>query len=60
MGKEKEQISFMEMAIKSSTQDGFDEIVRIYQKYYLHNDIIDVNGTNDGGCDIKIYKNKMN
>ena len=54
----KEQISFLKRAIESLTQEAFDEAVQIFQKYYLKNEIIDVNGTNDGGCDIKIYKNK--
>ena len=58
MAKKKEQISFLQRAIEGLTQDGFDEAVRIFQKYYLKNEIVDVNGTNDGGCDIKIYENK--
>lgn len=58
MAKKKEQTSFLQKAIEGLTADGFDEAVYIFQKYYLKNEIIDVNGTNDGGCDIKIYKNK--
>ncbi len=58
MAKKKEQTSFLQRAIEGLSQDGFDEAVRIFQKYYLKNEIVDVNGTNDGGCDIKIYENK--
>lgn len=58
MAKVKEQTSFLKKALESLTQEGFDEAVRIFQKYWLKNEIVDVNGTNDGGCDIKIYKSK--
>ena len=58
MAKVKEQTSFLKRALESLTQEGFDEAVRIFQKYYLKNEIVDVNGPGDGGCDIKIYKNK--
>ena len=58
MAKVKEQTSFLKRALESLTQEGFDEAVRIFQKYWLKNEIVDVNGTNDGGCDIKIYKSK--
>ena len=58
MAKKKEQTSFLQRAIEGLSQDGFDEAVRIFQKYYLKNEVVDVNGTNDGGCDLKLYKNK--
>ena len=58
MAKVKEQTSFLKKALESLTQEGFDEAVRIFQKYWLKNEIVDVNGTNDGGCDIKIYKSR--
>lgn len=58
MAKKKEQTSFLQRAIEGLSQEGFDEAVSIFQKYYLKNEIVDVNGTNDGGCDIKIYQNK--
>lgn len=58
MAKKKEQTAFLQRAIEGLSPDGFDEAVRIFQKYYLMHEVVDVNGTNDGGCDIKIYKNK--
>lgn len=58
MAKRKEQVSFLQRAIEGLSQTGFDEVVGIFQNHYLKNEIVDVNGTNDGGCDIKIYKNK--
>lgn len=58
MAKKSEQASFLQRAIEGLTQDGFDEVVRIFQKYYLKHEIINVNGPNDGGCDIKIFHNK--
>ncbi|MCQ2272276.1 MAG: hypothetical protein MJZ72_05760 [Bacteroidales bacterium] len=57
MKKKKEQTSFLQRAIEGLSQEGFDEAVSIFQKYYLKNEIVNVNGTNDGGCDIKIYQN---
>lgn len=58
MAKNKEQTTFLQRAIEGLSPDGFDEAVRIFQKHYLMHEIVDVNGTNDGGCDIKIFKNK--
>lgn len=58
MAKAKAQVSFLEKTINSLSPEEFDIAVQIFQKYYLKNEAINVNGPNDGGCDIKIFQNK--
>lgn len=50
--------NFLRTALLSLTEDQFDEVVRIFQEKYLHNTVVFVNGTNDYGKDLVIYKNK--
>ena len=49
---------FIKSAITSMTKEEFDELVRLFQSEYWKNELVNVDGTNDGGCDIKTYKNK--
>ena len=59
MFKQKTVRNFLLEAIKGLSKEDFDELVRIFQLSYLRNsEAVIVDGTNDGGCDIKIYQNK--
>ena len=59
MAQQKAVRSFILEAIKGLKSDEFSELVCIFQTSYLHNDeAINVDGANDGGCDIKIFQNK--
>lgn len=59
MAQQKSVRMFLLEAIKSLSKEDFDELVRIFQRSYLHNDeVVFVDGANDGGCDIKIFENK--
>ena len=49
---------FLQSVITSLNKEEFDELVRIFQNEYWKNEMVNVDGTNDGGCDIKIFKNK--
>ena len=60
MAKKKEQTSFLQRAIEGLSQDGFDEAVRIFQKYYLKNEIVDVNGTTTVDATLKYTRTKEN
>ena len=47
------------VTLDSMSKEEFDELVRIFQLSYLHNnEVVIVDGTNDGGCDLKVYQNK--
>ena len=60
MAQQKKTRNFLQEAIKGLSKEEFDELVRKFQLSYLHYDeIVFVDGTNDGGCDIKIFRNKM-
>lgn len=50
--------SFVETALCSLDKNQFDEVVRIFQEQYLHNTVVNVDGTNDYGRDLVIYQNK--
>lgn len=50
--------NFLETAIRSLSKEDFDEAVMIFQKHYLHNEVVNVDGCNDGGSDIKIYQGR--
>lgn len=59
MAQQKAVRSFILEAIKGLKSDEFSELVGIFQTSYLHNDeAINVDGANDGGCDIKVFQNK--
>lgn len=59
MAQQKVVRSFILEAIKGLKSDEFSELVCIFQTSYLHNDeAINVDGANDGGCDIKVFQNK--
>lgn len=59
MAQQKAKRNFILEAIKGLKPDEFNELVCIFQTSYLHNnEAIDVDGANDGGCDIKIFKSK--
>lgn len=59
MAQKKAVRSFMKEAIKGLNPDDFSELVCIFQTSYLHNhEVVNVDGANDGGCDIKIFQNK--
>ncbi len=50
---------FLIEAIKGLSKENFDELVRIFQSSYWQNmELVFVDGTNDGGTDIKIFKDK--
>ena len=51
--------NFVQEAIKGLSPSDFSEFIRIFQlNYWKYEEVIDVDGSNDGGCDIKVYKNK--
>ena len=59
MAQQKAVRSFILEAIKGLKSDEFNELVCIFQTSYLHNnEAINVDGANDGGCDIKVFQNK--
>ncbi len=59
MAQQKAIRSFLLEAIKGLKPEEFSEMICIFQTSYLHNsEAINVDGTNDGGCDIKIFQNK--
>lgn len=59
MNKQKPVRDFLLSCIKALSKENFDEAVRIFLLNYLKcEECINVDGTNDGGCDIKIFQNK--
>lgn len=53
------KVGFIKNAINSLSQEQFNTLVRIFQESYWEcTDIVGVDGSGDGGCDIKIYVNK--
>lgn len=50
--------NFLETALKSLSEEEFGKAIEIFQTHYLKNQIVVVDGHNDGGCDIKIFKNR--
>ena len=59
MAQQKAVRNFLLEAIKGLSKEEFDELVRIFQLSYLHNsEVVIVDGTNDGGCDVKVFQNK--
>ena len=59
MARNKITRSFLQSAIQGLSKEEFDELVRIFQLSYLHNEeSVFVDGANDGGCDLKLFKNQ--
>ena len=53
------KVGFVKTAINSLSQEQFNELVRIFQEtYWERNEIVGVDGSGDGGCDIKIFVDK--
>lgn len=53
------KVSFVKAAINSLPQEQFNELVRIFQDvYWGRKEIISVDGSDDGGCDIKLFSDK--
>jgi len=51
--------NFVQEAIKGLSPSEFCEFIKIFQlNYWKYEEVIDVDGSNDGGCDIKVFKNK--
>ena len=49
---------FLKTVIRSLSAEKFSEAVAIFERSYLNNEIVSVDGHDDGGCDIKIFKNR--
>lgn len=49
---------FIKTALSSLSQERFNDVVEIFEKSYLKNEVVFVDGHGDGGCDIKIFKNR--
>ena len=59
MAQIKTKRHFLQGAIEGLSKEEFDELVKIFQRSYWQNtEIVNVDGTNDGGTDIKVFKNK--
>lgn len=59
MNKQKPVRDFLLTCIEALGKENFDEAVRIFQLNYLKcQECINVDGTNDGGCDFKIFEDK--
>lgn len=50
--------NFLKTAFLSLTPEQFNEAVHIFQEKYMHQTIVNVDGTNDYGKDIVIYQDK--
>ena len=46
---------FLKTVIRSLSPEKFSEAVAIFERSYLNNEIVSVDGHDDGGCDIKIF-----
>ena len=53
----KQVSDFLKRTIESLSKEKFDELVVLFEKYNGY-DIVNVDGTNDGGNDILLYKNR--
>lgn len=50
---------FVQTAISSLSKENFDSLVSIFQKeYWKATNVVNVDGSGDGGCDIKVFSNK--
>lgn len=59
MAQKKAPRTFLQVAIEGMLKDEFDELVRIVQlSYWRYHEAVIIDGTNDGGCDIRVFQNK--
>lgn len=49
---------FLRTAIQSLSPERFTEAVMIFERNYLLNEVVSVDGAGDGGCDIKLFQNR--
>lgn len=49
---------FLKTAIQSLSPERFAEAVMIFERKYLFNEVVSVDGAGDGGCDIKLFQNR--
>lgn len=49
---------FLRTAIQSLSPERFNEAVMIFERNYLLNEVVSVDGAGDGGCDIKLFQNR--
>lgn len=59
MAQKKAVRDFLQEAIKGLSKENFDELVTLFQRSYWKNtEVVNVDGPNDGGTDIKVFQNK--
>ena len=59
MAQKKAVRNFLQGAIEHLSKEDFDELVRIFQlSYWQNTEVVNVDGANDGGTDIKVFQNK--
>ena len=59
MTQKKAPRTFLQGAIEGMLKEEFDELVRIVQlSYWRYQEAVIIDGTNDGGCDIRVFQNK--
>lgn len=59
MAQKKTPRTFLQGAIEGLSKEEFDELIRIVQlSYWRYQEAIIIDGTNDGGCDIRVFQNK--
>lgn len=59
MAQKKAPRTFLQAAIEGMSKEEFDELVRIVQlSYWRYHEAVIIDGTNDGGCDIRVFQNK--
>ena len=59
MAQKKTVRNFLQGAIEHLSKEDFDELVRIFQlSYWQNTEVVNVDGANDGGTDIKVYQDK--
>lgn len=59
MSQKKAPRTFLQGAIEGMSKEEFDELVRIVQlSYWRYQEAVIIDGTNDGGCDIRVFQNK--
>lgn len=59
MAQKKAQRTFLQGAIEGMSKEKFDELVLIVQlSYWRYQEAVIIDGTNDGGCDIRVFQNR--
>ena len=59
MAQKKTVRNFLQGAIEHLSKEDFDELFRIFQlSYWQNTEVVNVDGANDGGTDIKVYQDK--